>query len=283
MAIFHHMPYDEYAALDGWRWSHIKILDNKSPLHLQHAVKNPDDGDTASRGQARAIHTLIFEPELFEKEYSVYAKRRNKKDTEYKDHLRGHPDTTVLNPREEAEARKTADAILANPVIAPYLATGNGEVVVTWIDKATGLLCKARVDFISGHLFPFLDPAVYHGTMIDLKNIGTTNERLAMSIIAKNGWNGQAAHYKSGLAANGLNVGSGIIAAEIKEPNDTALFHLHEERALKAGEEQRSRLMERLAKCVKEDRWPGRHEDIYEIDAPSWAYGDDDDFNLDEV
>jgi len=68
--IYRDLSYEAYETLPGWRWSHIKLLHDQSPIHVQHALQPHDD--TSSRRRLRAVHAAVLEPDAFRQRYSVY-------------------------------------------------------------------------------------------------------------------------------------------------------------------------------------------------------------------
>lgn len=263
--IYHGLSFAEYLALPGWNWSLVKLMD-KSARHVKHARDSDDDGDTASRGMLRAVHALVLEPDNFGAQFSVYeGKVRNGK--LYDAHCACHPGTTVLNRREYDLAMETAWFIRTHPAVRRLLVRGDPEVSLTWIDEATQLPCKARIDWLTLGIF------------FDLKTLGTTEHRSVARMVAQNHYHGQLAHYDAGLQANGIGaIGRYLIVAEGKGAQDVAVYELDDgapDGALHVGRQFRRRLMTRLAECVETDRWPGRHEEIQDLVLPYYALNDE--------
>jgi hypothetical protein len=261
MAILHGLTHAQYLQLPGWNWSRIKLLEDKSPRHVKHASEHPDN-DTAARGMLRAVHALVLEPDNFGAQYSVFAGRRTGR--AFEEHCAAHPGATVLNAREYDLARAAADAIRSHAVVARLLSTGSPEVSITWLDGETGLPCKGRVDWLGAAL-------------VDLKTLGTTNERSVASLVAKNLYHGQLAHYDDGLRAHEIEVPAFIVVAEGKEAHDVAVFEVDEgipDGSLTVGRKLRDRLMRKLADCVALDHWPGRHPTAQTLCLPAYALDD---------
>ncbi len=257
--IHHGLTFEEYQRLPGWNWSVVKEMAN-SPRHVLHAVRHPGE-DTASRAELRAIHALVLEPDRFAESFSVFDGRRTGK--EYEAHRAAHPGTAVLNVREYEEALATATAIREHPAVAPLLAEGSPEVTVTWTDAATGLPCKARLDWLST------------GWWVDLKTYGTTDPRLvARKVVQMNAY-GQMAHYADALDALGMDEPRCfLVVAEGKGAHDVAVFELDRgvpDGALHVGAQKRRELMTRLAECVADDRWPGRFPGVVDLCLPPYA------------
>ena len=262
--IHHGLTFAEYQALPGWNWSKIKLLEDGSPRHVKHALTAPDE-DTSSRVMLRAVHALVLEPDRFEDSFSVYGGRRDKRTKAYQAHLEEHAGTAVLNVRDYDLACTTARAIRTHPGVRPLLDTGRPEVSLTWVDEATGLPCKCRIDWLGSAL-------------VDLKTLGTTNERQVASIVARDLNHGQLAHYDAGLRAHDINVPAFLVVAEGKGAHDVAVFELDAgipDGALHVGRVLRRRLMTRLAECVEFDHWPGRHEGRQQLCLPTYALLDE--------
>jgi hypothetical protein len=263
--IYHGMDFDTYRKIDAWNWSLIKLLDEDrgSPLHVKHKRETADDDDTASRMFLRAIHALTLEPHRFDEDFSIYDGRRDMRHKSYQDHLAKYPGTTVLTPKDRDHAQAIADAIRSHPFAGALLKAGRAEVTVVWQDIATGLLCKARIDWLA-----------QGNALIDLKGIGTA-ERQVTRLSAQHGYHGQLAHYDSGLQHHGIEPPMvALITYETKPPYDVAVFEMDRgvpDGSLHVGEVMRSEFMEQLADCVRLDHWPGRHLSMKPLTLPSWA------------
>lgn len=260
--IYRGTTYAEYLALPGYRWSEIKQLHSGGPIHVLHA-RTAHDADTARLAWLRAVHCLTLEPHTFDREYSVYDGVR--RGAHYEAHLADHPGTSVLKPHEAESARALADAIRAHPLVAPLLAAGDPEVVITWTDPETRLRCKARLDWLAPQ------------AILDLKTLGTTHEGRVARMVAQYLYHGQLAHYTAGLAALGIEVPAYLVVAEDDPPHDVALYGLDPhgpDGALYVGGRIRSALLRRIAECEATGRWPGRHEAAQDLVLPLYALDD---------
>ena len=257
------LTYAEYSALPGWNWSLIKLLEEQSPRHVLHACRNRDPGDSAARNLLRAIHTLTLEADRFAAEYAVFDGIR--RGAVFEEFRRANLGKTILNPTEHETAIETAASILTFRPAGDLLTHGSAEVSITWTDAATGLPCKGRIDW--------LGPM----GLVDVKTLGTTNERDVARMAAKNLYHGQLAHYTDGLRAHGIDVPAFLVVAEGKGAMDVAVFEVDSgipDGALTVGTKLRARLMRRLAECVATDVWPGRIPEVTPMCLPMWALDD---------
>lgn len=264
-------PYDLYATLPGWSWSAIKQLEHGSPRRVQWYLREGYRADTARQAYLRAVHCLVLEPDRFPAEYAVYdGARRGKAWTEYAE---AHADRAILTVPEAERAMLAAAHIRSHAQVAEILAEGRPEVSITWTDSDTGLPCRGRVDWVGPR------------GVLDLKTIGTTDERRASAIIARNLWHGQLAHYDAGLREHDVCVPVYVVAAEGRDCHDVAVWELDEgvpDGALHVGRELRARLLREIAECVRlygdplaappgVYTWPGRQRAVEPLCLPGWA------------
>ena len=248
MPILKGLRYSEYAAINAVNWSRLSQID-KSPLHYRAY----QDRDSDSRLFGRALHCAVFEPAAFDERYAGYGKPRNPRHAEYKAFLGDNPGKEILSRRAYDEVALLSQGLRGHPWLARQMKTGEGEIAFTWLDDETGLKCKGRADWLTAD-----------GDLIDLKGWGTSDAYRAGSMAAKSLAHGQMAHYKQGLAANGVEVERVfIVSCETSLPYDVASFELEPgvpDGALHEGEILRKRLMSRLKHCLDVDHWPGRQE-----------------------
>ena len=67
---------EDYRKATAVNWSTLKAM-AKSPKHYKWALDHQDEGDTASRGMLRAIHCLVLEPAVFDRDFAVVTNRRD--------------------------------------------------------------------------------------------------------------------------------------------------------------------------------------------------------------
>lgn len=256
---------EEYDAHPGVRWSKLRNM-RKSPLHYKHALSGVDEDTTALR-TGSALHTLVFEPELYDSRFTVYRASKAKGEGAKKNweaFQEANKDKTILDADEELRALGMADAIAkssARQYIAP--SRGRAEIPLTWTDARTGLLCKCRLDFVT------LDSLA-----LDLKSTRSGEQRN----FGRQAWNlgyfHQAYFYSLGLAAvtgrKAEDIPFLFVAVESDAPHDAALFEICQETQYAAKEEVDA-LMDRLVECQSRDKWPGRYEKIEMLSAPKYV------------
>ena len=257
------IPFADYLKIEAVNWSKLKWMD-VSPLHYHHHLHDPDDHDTPARRLGRATHTLALDPARFEAEYAVFDGER-RAGAEWKSFAAANADRDILKANELDEAHAIAHAVQTHPVLAPYREGARYEMTATWTDKATGLRCKARPDW----LVP--------GVLLDLKTTTTLDGRRFGNLAARMGYHCQLAHYKAGVEACGHPVDRVVlVAVESAAPYDVAVFELDGD-ALQAGREKVDELLARLAECQASGQWPGRYEAERALELPFYVFADDND------
>ena len=261
------LTHAQYSGLPGWSASQLRALLQGSPLHLRHRLDTPDE-DTPSRGMLRAIHARVLEPERVELDFVHYEGRRSGHAWEaWRD---AQHDRTILSATEWDTSEAVARAVLAHPVAAELL-TGQGgrsETSVTWVDEATGLPCRGRLDR--------LQPRPNHREMavVDLKTIDSVDERRVRALVVQQGWHVQLAHYHDAIRRlSGLEVVPYLVTVEQRAPHDVAVWRMGPEE-LQVSQQIRRGLLDSIAECVRSGRWPGRYADVQPLTLPDWMMPD---------
>lgn len=170
-----------------------------------------------------------------------------------------------LRPSDFAAAFAMADAVHEHPIAAKLLSRGFPERTLIWRDPVTGVMCRAKVDWLRPD------------GIVDLK----TTESAAPDALSKAahnyGYAIQAAFYLRGFRLLELD------RTEQREPffvhiavEKTAPYLVHvnqlTERAMAWGDRQVSQALEIYRDCTAAGRWPGYPDDeITDIDLPGWV------------
>ena len=270
--------FGDYCRAPGANWSTLKLMG--SPAKARWTLDNPDAGDTASRGMLRAVHCLVLEPHVFDRDFALCTVRRDARTATYQAWLADNEGKTALTQREYDQAQAMAAAVHSSPLTGPVFAspTGRGEESIKWVDPTTGTTCKGRTDWQDD------DP---DGALRfdDLKSVPSVDPGEIGRMIVRMKWLGQFAHYIDGLRVlnPGREVRCRIVCVETAPPYDVGIFLL-DDVALNAGEIMRRPLLNRFSECVASGVWPGRHQapvypDIPDYALPSINFDNDEDFS----
>ena len=264
---------------DRVNWSTLKSI-GVSPKHYRHLLANPRE-DTDALRLGRVTHCLVFEPSKFAERYIVSPRfnRAMNDDTAIVKGYDGGKQAAaqfaatsagleVVQPDIFASARGMCEAILADPVAAPFVTNGYAEHRIEWADALTGIECCGRVDHVNGCL-------------ADLKTTRSlvTCERDA----ARLGYHAQLAWYADGLAAAGIRTEAPpcLVFVESVAPFDVLVLTLADEDIALGRGVYRSAL-ERLAHCRASNEWPGMSGGIIRrIQLPAWAWPIEEEITLD--
>lgn len=253
-----------YKALPGVRWSHLKEL-AKSPAHYRSRLANPRT-DTPAMATGRLVHCAVLEPDELPKRYAVWGAARRGGEWLAFEQAAIDNGQEVVTATEYERALAMRDAVHGHPAAARYLRQKRTrtEVVLTWTDEATGIACKARLDWLGSR------------TYLDLKTTRDAGERAFGRTAEGLAYHGQMAYYGMGLEAGGMKRRAVILAVENEPPFDVAAYRLGWEE-LDAGRELARELLDTLATCTKRRRWPGAHPKEKQLRLPPWAYPKDND------
>lgn len=247
----------DYGAIKAVNFSTLKHMAH-SPKRYRHRLRH---GVATTDGMrlGTSAHTAVLEPNRFMTHYAMYtppppdektgkAKSDRRGTKAWKAFEAANDGKTIVKEAEYMRALAIRDAVRADPAAMRYLEIGTPEVAMVWVDKETGLLCKARVDWISD------DPA---DTIVDLKssadvtpfNFCRTSARLLVH------W--QAAWYADGYETiTGRSPSFKVVAAEQEGPHDIVVYNMPGEVLDIGRDEYRKRLLQ-LKDCLETNAWPG--------------------------
>ena len=251
------MTFEEYAAIDAVNASSLKAM-RRSPLEYLYATTTGRQA-TRAMGLGTGTHAAVFEPDRFASDYVVWdGDRRGKA---YGEFCEQHADRVILKRAEYDLCCGMRDAVRSHPVAGPLLTPpGEAERVWLWTDEQTGLKCKSRTDWWRP------------GLLCDPKTAADIDDRRFAATVYRLGYHIQAAHYRSGLKANGVESVPpfSIIAVESSPPHDVAVFELDDD-ALWVGEVEAAELMAKVSACRMTHRYPGRYLEVRPLSLPAWA------------
>lgn len=259
----------DYFSIDAVNWSTLKLL-RESAMAYRYGLTHQRE-ESAALAMGRLVHSLVFEPETFGRDYAIWegGRRQGKEWDEFKAQ---HDGKTIFKADEIDEATAMADAVRLRPLVAPYLEGGQFEQPLMWTDEVTGLRCKARPDWI------LPDQRI----LLDLKTTVSIEGRRFGNAAARYGYHCQLAHY-----ANGVERALGwrpeqikLVAVEKTAPYDVGIFNLVDA-DLYAGQAEVAELLEKLRAHRAADLWPGRYVEEQALQLPAWVFLEDEDADAD--
>ncbi|MFD8248161.1 PD-(D/E)XK nuclease-like domain-containing protein [Nocardia sp. NPDC059691] len=163
------------------------------------------------------------------------------------------------------KAHAMAAATRAHPALVPLLAEGWQEVSFYWPDPRTGLMLRARPDW----LHPVDDEGGVE--VVELKTTDSADpEDFAWSVL-RYGYHLQQDWYQQGIRACGLVVRRFLFAAVSKHPpHVVSVCELYPDDIAEAAEENR-RAVNLYARCLDTDDWPAHGAGVHRIRLPRRA------------
>jgi PDDEXK-like domain of unknown function (DUF3799) len=243
-----------------------ELLKPGGPARFRHAI---DNGTLEVRREfdiGHAVHTLVLGagPEPWRIDAEEWRAKAVKDEVAAVRAMGGVP----LRPSDFAAAHAMAKAVKAHPLAAKLLRNGQPERTLIWRDPATGVMCRAKADWLR------------EDGIVDLK----TCESAAPDALSKSahnfGYAIQAPFYLRGHRSESwrfMNPYGPVepffvhIAVEKTPPY---LVHVNQltERAMAWGDRQVSQALEIFRDCQESGEWPGYPTDeITDIDLPAWV------------
>lgn len=166
-----------------------------------------------------------------------------------------------MRPSDFDAAHAMAEAVLAHRIGRRFFSAGHPERALIWQDPATGVMCRAKVDWLRAD------------GLVDLKTTPSAAPDALSKSVHNFGYYLQAAFYLRGHRAHcaGADPFFGFVAVETAAPHLVHAYQLSP-RALAHGDRKVSEALERYRDCTASGIWPGFPEDeITEIDLPAYV------------
>ena len=244
--------YEEYAKVDALNASLIKKL-HDSPAHAKAYLDKQDEKEpTEALLFGSAFHAALLEPSRFKDFMKVKPKfdRRTNvgkaADAEFDFNLK--EGDIVVKEEWMTQITGMLNAISNHETAAPLLTTGMREVCLYWEDPKTGILCKARYDFITTDGIP-----------VDIKTTRDAKPENAWKSVFSDDllYFLQAGHYSSGAEATGVCMPDSFNFLFIeKEPPYGISVKVMEKADLEVSKFHRDRLVKNYADAKASGIWP---------------------------
>lgn len=257
-----------YDGHPGLNWSKLKHL-RTSGLHFDHAQKTERE-DTEALAMGRAVHCAILEPEHFPARFVTYTESKSKGEgarKRWEAFQAENADKTILSAEDHAKVWAIHSAVMAHPECQKVLSSGAfTEVPIAWTHPS-GLLCKSRLDLITGD-----------AALVDLKTARGISYRALQAQAWSLGYFHQFAFYRRALAfALGKEpeaIPVYAIAVESGSPHDVGVFAVCPE-SLAFADIDVGELCAKYLRCAERGEWLGQYPEIAELAAPDWVLRDD--------
>lgn len=166
-----------------------------------------------------------------------------------------------LKPSDYAMVHEMAAALQRHPYAPKLFSRGRPEQTLVWVDDATGVLCRAKCDWLRPD------------GIVDYKTARTAAPDALPKVVHDHGYAIQAAFYLRGFRK--LHPGTDpwfAFSGQEKDPPYLVQPFQLTERALRWGDRRVAEALATYAKCLENDDWPGYPaNEIPEIDLPAWV------------
>ena len=255
------VPDADYRAAEGFSCSEMKEF-ARTPAHYRALKENPKP-TTPARRIGQLTHLAVFDPNAFDASTTV-APIVNKRTNAGKEALAefelANQGKDMVTQDELDLVLSIAGAVRAHPIVSEHLQVGFAEVSVWARDPETEVLCKGRLDWLTGD-----------GLILDLKTTEDAGQDAFARSVANYKYDLQTAQYLSLLAAAGRAANEFMfIAAEKSPPFGVAVYTLYREDIEQAMAERRI-LLHRFAECLESDVWPNYDTAPARLSLPGWS------------
>lgn len=253
---------DQYHSSHGISRSKLMLLD-KSPYHFWYhhlSGLSPVKEATPAMIIGSAFHTMLLEPELYNKEFIVIPsidRRTTKGKEEYALFQESVGAKTILTLEQDMTIRTMAKLVSQHEIVTTLLDESVFEKSIYWTDKDTGLQFKCRPDIWSEKM------------IVDVKTTKDASPGLFMSSAYRFGY-----YLQAGMAYEACqSIGKPfdmfvILAIEKEEPYVPSVFIMDGD-ALQFGIDQFQSYKRRLKECLTKNKWPGYP--VQELSLPKYA------------
>lgn len=254
------VPETLYHAFPAMSASGVKEF-RKAPGYWKYWRDNPGK-DTQARLEGRLVHMALSEPERFEEQVVVIDGHRGSSAVKLAITAAVLMGKVACKPEDYAMARGVADVCRAHPLLSAALSRGKGEQTLLWKDPATGVQCKARLDWVT--------PS---DVILDWKTFGPIwSDDDVERQIRQNGYHFQTVWYIAGFKAVFNRDPKAFYHAFLRNdpPYDVAVRKV-EQHSLDETAPYIPAVLEQFKTCLDQDFWPLTSPEVKGIELkPFW-------------
>jgi hypothetical protein len=174
---------------------------------------------------------------------------------------------TPIKRKDWDRIQGMAAALRAHPLAGPLLdpATGPVEQSLFWVDPATGVMRRCRIDklgYVGGRT-----------VVVDYKSAVSAHPDACSKAMDNYGYNRQGPWYEDGAIALGLgDDGTSFhLIFQEKEPPYLVTVAWPDPIAQRAGRALNRQALDVFARCQSTGDWPGYADTVIELPLPSWT------------
>lgn len=169
----------------------------------------------------------------------------------------------TLSRADMRVCRIIAARVRKHPFLSEALKEGKAEQSVFWKDADTGVLCRARPDWMA--------QGFVSNMIIDLKSTTDASPVGFQRSIIKYRYHVQAAMYLDAMESlAGEKIQDFLFAAWEKTSPFANAVYCADTDMIEAGRKEYKQLLRQYARCLESDTWPGYSEDVVPLGLPEW-------------
>jgi exodeoxyribonuclease VIII len=260
--IRHDLTNAEYHASPAISKSGLDLI-RRAPYLYAYRRENPQEQTPAMR-LGTLTHTVVLEPDLFERETAVRPEGIDRRTSAGKAdwaafELEAEGREIVTN-EEGAKLAAIRDAVRSHPAAAKALA-GSPMIEQSIFWDADDIACRCRPDCVTEK-----------GVIVDLKTTRDASPDGFAKSVAQYRYHVQAAFYSDGYRAAFGEAPRGFvfIAVETEPPYLVAVYVASETMTSRGRIEYQTDL-DTFRECLASDCWPGYSSSPLTLDLPKWA------------
>lgn len=281
--IYPDLPAADYHAQHDWlSWSMAKkLLPPSTPAHLKASLRN---GEERKRhfDVGKVIHAVVLGEgdefivvQALDRQKNPYDARdyETVSAQRHRDQIYADGQVPILRSELDA-AQKMAESVAAHREAHALLTNGTPEVSLFWIDDATGVKCRARLDWLP-------NPQPRRRLIVpDLKSASTAAPSEFAKAAARYAYYGQQRWYSDGIAACDLDPDPAFVfvVVEKADPWPVIVGQIASSADLSLARAAVDRTRRLYRECVETDTWPAYPGGVVDIDLPAWIHYDLEEF-----
>jgi len=251
-------------------------LVHRSPAHYRAWLDGATEEDTPTLAFGRSFHCALLEPERFARTHvelpdfgyllkhdeSGTTAEQGKANKERRNAWRSaNAGMTWVEPADWTRVVGMCESVRRHPLASRVLSGGAAEQTIRWTDPETGLVAKARADYVR----------LSHRMIADVKSCQDASREAFRRDVAKYRYHVQNALYRMGFQALKIPVEHFLFIAVEKEPPYAVAVYSLDAMSVERGVDAARADIATLAECVRTGRYPGYPQTIQELDIPPWA------------
>lgn len=281
--VYPDLPAEEYHRQHDWlSWSMMKrLVPPSTPAHLKASLRQGEERERHF-DVGKVVHNVVLgngdDYEVVQavtREKVTYDARDyvTKSAQDHRDAIYESGKVPILRAELEA-AEQMAKSVTEHEVANALLTNGTPEVSLFWIDEATGVKCRARLDWL---------PDAREGRRMivpDLKSAATADPREFSKAAGKYGYYGQQRHYLNGIKACGLDPDPAFlfVVVEKADPWPVIVGQIAGRDDLDLAARVVDRATRLWRDCTESDHWPAYPAGVIDLSLPTWLHYDLEEF-----